>query len=310
MRFVFLGSPDFAVPVLQALAGRFTVAGVVTQPDRPAGRGRALRPPPVKDTATALGLPVLQPVNPHSPEVLSQIAAWQPEALVVAAYGRILRPVLLALPPHGCVNVHASLLPRWRGASPIQTAILAGDRQTGISIMLMDPGMDTGPILAQQAMAILETDTAGTLSERLARLGADLLPKTLPDYLAGRLTPRPQDASQATVTRLLTKADGALDPLEPAATLARKVRAYHPWPGTFLTWEARRIGVLQAVAVDLSRQSPGQITASADGPILATPSGGLLLQVVQPAGARPMSGAEFLRGHPTLVGARLSLPPE
>jgi len=307
MRFVFLGSPEFAVPVLQALAGRFTVTGVVTQPDRPAGRGRALRPPPVKDTATALGLPVLQAVNPHSPEVLSQIAAWQPEALVVAAYGRILRPALLGLPPFGCVNVHASLLPRWRGASPIQAAILAGDLETGISIMLMDPGMDTGPILAQQATAILETDTAGTLSERLARLGADLLLKTLPDYLAGRLTPRPQDESQATVTRLLTKADGALDPLEPADSLARKVRAYHPWPGTFLTWETRRIGVLQAAAVELAQRPAGEVIATEQGPVVATAFGGLLLVSVQPAGARAMSGAEFLRGQPAFAGARLTL---
>ncbi len=310
MRFVFLGSPDFAVPALQALAGRFTVAGVITQPDRPAGRGRRLRPSPVKDTAAALGLPVLQPANPHSPEVLSQIAAWQPQALVVAAYGRILRPVLLALPSYGCVNLHASLLPRWRGASPIQTAILAGDAQTGVSVMLMDPGMDTGPILAQQATPILESDTAGTLSARLARLGADLLLKTLPDYLSGRLTPRAQDASQATATRLLTKADGALDPLEPAASLARKVRAYHPWPGTFLTWQGRRIGVLQAAALDRTDHLPGLVTASPDGPILATRNGGLLLQVVQPAGARPMSGADFLRGQPSLAGARLSLPSE
>ncbi len=310
MRFVFLGSPDFAVPALQALAGRFTVAGVITPPDRPAGRGRTLRTSPVKDTATELGLPVLQPANLHSPEVLSQIAAWQPEALVVAAYGRILRPVLLALPSYGCVNLHASLLPRWRGASPIQTAILAGDAQTGVSVMLMDPGMDTGPILAQQATPILESDTAGTLSARLARLGADLLLKTLPDYLSGRLTPRAQDASQATATRLLTKADGALDPLEPAASLARKVRAYHPWPGTFLTWQGRRIGVLQAAALDRTDHLPGLVTASPDGPILATRNGGLLLQVVQPAGARPMSGADFLRGQPSLAGARLSLPSE
>lgn len=308
MRFVFLGSPEFAVPILQALAARFTLAGVVTQPDRPAGRGRALRPPPVKDTATKLGVPVLQPVNPHSPEVLSQIAAWQPEALVVAAYGRILRPVLLGLPPYGCVNVHASLLPRWRGASPIQTAILAGDLETGVSIMRMDPGMDTGPILAQQATAILEADTAGTLSERLSQLGADLLLKTLPGYIAGRLTPQPQDGSQATVTRLLTKADGALDPHEPAASLARKVRAYHPWPGTFLTWEARRIGVLQAAAVELAPLPPGEVVATEQGPVVATTLGGLLLASVQPAGARSMSGAEFLRGQPAFAGARLALP--
>ncbi|MCJ7513591.1 MAG: methionyl-tRNA formyltransferase, partial [Anaerolineales bacterium] len=237
------------MPILQALAGVFEVTGVITQPDRPAGRGRGLRPPPVKLAAQALGLPVLQPANPHSPEVLSQLAAWGPEVIVVAAYGRILRPQLLELPPRGCVNVHASLLPRWRGASPIQSAILAGDSVTGVTIMLMDAGMDTGPILAQHETPISEMDTGGRLSDRLSQIGADLLLRTLPEYLGGRLAPHPQDSMKAASTRPLTKEDGALDPLEPADALARRVRAFDPWPGTYLNWEGRRIGILQAAAV-------------------------------------------------------------
>jgi len=306
MRLVFLGSPEFAVPSLRALAGNYTVAGVITQPDRPAGRGRALRPPPVKDMATALGLPVLQPASPHSPEVLSQIAGWQPDVLVVAAYGRILRPALLSLPPSGCLNVHASLLPRWRGASPIQAALLAGDPETGVTIMRMDAGMDTGPILAQQPYPITDTDTGGSLSLALAQQGAKLLLAALPEYLAGRLQPRPQDDTQATLAPLLAKTDGALDPLEPAAALARKVRAYDPWPGTYLTWVGRRIGVLTAVAVAADAGlHPGSIFAISDVPVLTTTQGGLLLQRVQPAGSRPMSGEEYLRGQPAFLGARL-----
>lgn len=226
----------------------------------------------------------------------------------MAAYGRILRPALLALPPRGCINVHASLLPRWRGASPIQAAILAGDDQTGVSIMLMDQGMDTGPILAQRATDITPADTAGSLSDRLARLGADLLISVLPDYFSGRVIPQPQDELLATVTRLLSKTDGALDPRETAVELVRKVRAYHPWPGAFLTWDARRIGILQAASVDPKGIAAGQIASTPDGPVLGTSSGGLLLVQVQPAGARPMTGKDFLRGHPALAGARLSSP--
>jgi methionyl-tRNA formyltransferase len=306
MRLLFLGSPEFAVPCLLALAAEYTVAGVLTQPDRPAGRGKIVRPPPVKDTATALGLPVLQPVNPNSPEVLSQIAGWQPDLLVVAAYGRILRPPLLSLPPRGCLNVHASLLPRWRGASPIQAAILAGDTQTGVTIMLMDAGMDTGPILAQQSQPITDSDTAGTVSVRLAQQGAHLLLAALPEYLSGRLQPRPQDDTQATPARLLSKADGALDLQEPAVALARKVRAFDPWPGTFLTWNGKRIGVLEAAAVEADAGlPPGHISVIPEGPVLTTAQGGLLLQRLQPAGSRPMSGKEFLRGQPAFSGARL-----
>jgi methionyl-tRNA formyltransferase len=260
----------------------------------------------VKDTAIALGVPVIQPVHPHSPEVLAQIAAWRPEAMVVAAYGRILRPALLSLPARGCINLHASLLPRWRGASPIQSAILAGDQQTGVTIMLMDPGMDTGPILAQRATEITPQDTAGSLSDRLAQMGAELLLAVLPEYFAGRVTLRPQDGRQATVTRLLSKADGALDPQEPAVALARKVRAYHPWPGAFLNWDGRRIGILEAAAVEREDAAAGVIASTLDGPVLGTSSGGLLLVQVQPAGARPMAGKDFLRGHPKLAGARLT----
>ncbi len=308
MRTVFLGSPAFAVPILEALADATSVQGVVTQPDRPAGRGRSLRPPPVKQAAQRLGLPILQPGDPHVPEVLARLGEWLPDVLVVAAYGKILRPSLLEQPPFGCVNIHASLLPRWRGASPIQAAILSGDPATGVTIMRMDEGMDTGPILSQQALPILPAETGGELSFRLALLGAELLVQTLPSYVAGTLIPRSQDPAQATTTRLLTKADGEIDPGQPAEVLARQVRAFHPWPGTYLTWDGRRVSVHEARVVDAPPGPPGRVSRTPLGPLLSTSEGGLLLEVLQPAGSRPMSGPAFLRGYPGVIEVTIQPP--
>src|SRR5512139_2910075 len=174
-RIVFMGSPDFSLPTLRALAEQYPIAGVVTQPDRPAGRGRTLTPPPVKQLAVELGLPIIQPRRLRQPEAMEQLLAWAPDLIVVAAFGQILRPEVLELPAHGCINVHASLLPRWRGAAPIQASLLHGDRETGVTIMVMDPGIDTGPIMAQRSLRIDPDDTAGSLSNRLSQLGADLL---------------------------------------------------------------------------------------------------------------------------------------
>ena len=218
---VFMGSPDFAVPSLEALARAHRVVGVVTQPDRPAGRGSRLRPPPVKVAAQALGLSVYQPKSLRNPDALAQLKAWEPEVIVVAAFGQILPPAVLELPPHGCVNLHASLLPRWRGPAPIAAAILAGDEVTGITVMRMDEGVDTGPILAQREEPIRPDDTTGSLTERLARLAAELIVETLPAYLVGRLSPQPQPTEGVTHCRMLQKEDGRLDWSRSAVELER-----------------------------------------------------------------------------------------
>src|SRR5512133_3549715 len=208
IRIVFMGSPDFAVPSLRALAERYHVVGVVTQPDRPAGRGRVLTPPPVKVLAQELGIPTIQPEKLKEPEAQAALQEWAPDLIVVTAFGQILRKSVLALPRYGCVNVHASLLPRWRGAAPIQAAILNGDTHSGATIMILDPGIDTGPILAQEAMEIRADDTAETLGQRLSEAGADLLIRTLPGYLDGTLQPKPQPEEGATYAAMISKEEG------------------------------------------------------------------------------------------------------
>jgi methionyl-tRNA formyltransferase len=295
-RVVFMGSPEFALPALAALAGQYPVVGVVTQPDRPAGRGGQLTPPPVKLLAVQLGLPVIQPPRLRQPEAMEQLSRWAPELIVVAAFGQILKPEVLDLPPHGCLNVHASLLPRGRGAAPIQAAILAGDAQSGVTIMKMDPGMDTGDILAQRSLPILPADTAASLSERLAALGAELLIETLPAYLAGQAAPRPQDPELVTYAPRLKKEDGRLDFLQPAETLERQVRAFYPWPGAFTAWQGGILKVLRAHALPEHPAQPGQAAVFQGLPAFGTGRGLLVLDEVQPAGKKPMSGEVFLRG--------------
>ena len=224
-RVVFMGTPEFSVPSLATLvAGDYDVVGVVTQPDRPSGRGRKLEPSPVKRFAVEHGLAVLQPETLRASEAVAELAALRPDVIVVAAFGQILRPAVLALPPHGCINVHASLLPRWRGAAPVQAAILAGDQVTGSTIMLMDEGMDTGPVLSQAALAIHPDDTAGILTERLSHHGAELLAETLPRWLAGEIAPQPQESSLATLCRPVRKEQG-VDRLVQAGSRDRPRRA-------------------------------------------------------------------------------------
>lgn len=296
LRLVFMGSPDFAVPVLEALARQYTIVGVVTQPDRPAGRGRQLRPPPVKVCAEQLGLAVLQPERLRDPDAMAQLRAWAPDLIVVAAFGQILRPDVLELPPHGCLNVHASLLPRWRGASPIQAALLAGDTQTGVTIMKMDAGVDTGPILAQRVAPIAPDDTAASLSSRLASLGAELLIETLPAYLSGSLQPTPQPAQGVTYAPLLKKEDGRLDFHKTAHELERQVRAMNPWPGAWFEWRGAPINVWRAhVWNDLS-PATGRHLIVAGYPAIGCGEAVLVLDEVQPAGRKPMSGKAFLAG--------------
>jgi methionyl-tRNA formyltransferase len=301
-RVVFMGSPEFALPVLEALAGRYEVVGVVTKPDRRAGRGRAVTSPPVKQRALEFQLPVIQPHRLREPEVMDTLRSWKPDLIVVAAFGQILRLEVLSLPAFGCVNVHASLLPRWRGAAPIQAAILNGDDRTGITIMLMDSGVDTGPVLAQGSLPISPDDTAGSLSPRLARLGADLLVETLPAYLDGRLQPQPQDDALASYAPMLKKEDGLLDFNQPAEYLARKVRAFDPWPGAYTIWQEEPLKVHLAHAVEPEEHTNGTIYASgrhtshAGLPAITTSQGLLVLDELQPAGKKSMPGKAFLQG--------------
>jgi methionyl-tRNA formyltransferase len=298
-RIVFMGSPEFALPTLKKLAEHYSVVGVVTQPDRPAGRGREMKPPPVKLLAKSLGLPVIQPLRLRAPEALEQLRAWAPDLIVVAAFGQILRQEVLDLPPHGCLNVHASLLPRWRGAAPINAAILHGDEQTGVTIMRMDAGLDTGPILSQRAIPIEPEDTAATLGEKLARLGADLLIEILPSYLEGELLPQPQDETSATYAPMLKKENGWLDFRRPAEMLARQVRAYHPWPGTFYDgWPGGHLKVLRAHSIPEAALQPksGERAIYHGLPAVRASDGWLVLEEVQPAGKKAMSGKTFLLG--------------
>ena len=297
VRTVFMGSPEFALSSLRLLAEQYPVAGVVTQPDRPAGRGRTLTPPPVKSLAIELGLPLIQPRRLREPEALQQLREWEPELIVVAAFGQILRPEVLDLPRYGCINVHASLLPRWRGAAPIPAAILHGDTHTGITIMRMDPGVDTGPLLSQRATSITPDENAAQLSQRLADLGAQLLVETLPGYLSGRLQPQPQPDVGATYAPMLKKEDGQLDFNQPAEELERRVRAFNPWPGAFMEWHGAPLKIHRASpSHEPVNQPPGTRLVIAGWPAVATHQGSLLLEELQPAGKRPISGQDFLRG--------------
>jgi methionyl-tRNA formyltransferase len=298
-RTIFMGSPDFALPTLRLLAQHYHIAGVVTQPDKPAGRGRVLTPPPVKLMAQELSLPVIQPIRLREPEALVQLQAWQPDLIVVAAFGQILRPAVLDLPRFGCLNVHASLLPRWRGAAPIQAAILNGDSETGVTIMRMDPGVDTGLVLSQRLIPISPDDTAGSLSDKLAALGAQLLIDTLPGYLNGTILPQPQAQAQPTYAPMLKKEDGQLDFTQPAEALARRVRAFNPWPGTYTLWHGQILKVHRAHAVGASSEpapTPGARLVHQGLPVIATASGLLVLDEVQPAGKKLMPGKVFFQG--------------
>ena len=305
-RIVFIGSPAFALPVLQLLAANYFVVGVVTQPDKPAGRGQILTPPPVKELAANLQIPVIQPARLKDPAAMESLLGWKPDVIVVAAFGQILRQNVLDLPVYGCINVHASLLPRWRGAAPIQAAILHGDQKTGVTIMKMDAGVDTGAILSQGAIEIFPTDTTESLSARLAELGAKLLIETLPGYLAGRIKPQPQDEAGATRAPMIKKEDGLLDFNLAAVDLERKVRAFNPWPGTFLIWQGVIFKVLQAHVQEDSTAAAGKASIIEKLPTVGTSRGELVLDVVQPASKKPMAGDVFLRGARNWLGSTFS----
>lgn len=292
---------------MNALTGAHDVVGVVTQPDRPAGRGRELRQSAVKKAALKHDLPIFQPRTLRTVEALAQLAEWSPDVAVVAAFGQILSQEVLDLPPYGCLNVHASLLPRWRGAAPVAAAILAGDEVTGVTVMKMDAGLDTGPILAQREEPIRRDDARATLTDRLSYVGAELLVETLPPYLTGELEPSAQADEQATFADQLRKEDGKLDWSGKAVELDRKIRAFTPWPGTFTFWQGRRLKVLEASPVPewAGDAAPGTVVEVGDGAAVATGEGALRLEEVQLAGKRAMAMGPFLRGRQDFVGSRL-----
>ena len=290
-----MGSPDFALPTLKALARHYDVVGVVTQPDRASGRGRELKAPPVKTLALELGIAVMQPEKLRLPEAMEELRSWAPKLIVVAAFGQILKKDVLELPPHGCLNVHASLLPRWRGAAPINAAILHGDEETGVTIMQMDVGLDTGPMLSQRSIPLRREDTAGSVLDRLSTLGADLLLETLPDYLSGKLTPIPQPEEGVTYAPMLKKEEGQLDFTHDVHQLERRVRAFNPWPGAFMDFNGALLKVHRA-RVDAGETAVGQRLIVQNQPAVGARGGILILEEVQPAGKKPMSGRSFLAG--------------
>jgi methionyl-tRNA formyltransferase len=308
LRTIMMGTPDFAVPTLQTLAASEHVVAVFTQPDRPAGRGRQVEALPVKREAVARGIPVIQPRSfRKQSEVIEELRALKPDVIVVAAYGLILPPAVLDIPAHGCLNVHASLLPKYRGASPIPFAMLNGERETGITIMLMDAGMDTGPILTQQSIAIAPDDDAERLERKLSLLGATLLGETLPRWIAGDITPQAQDAVLATYTRLITKQDGQIHWAEPGEHIVRMIRAYAPWPGAYTTWRGQPLRIIEAHA-SAQPGVPGTVSVRDNQMLIGTGYGSIQVERLQLAGKRAMNADEFLRGQRNFDGAQLGAP--
>ena len=321
MRIVFMGTPEFALPSLRRLVeDGHDIVGVYTRADQPAGRGRAVTPPPVKTAALELGLPVFQPASLRQPQAVEELASLRPDGIVVCAFGQLLRQPVLDIPPRGVLNVHPSLLPRHRGASPIQAAILAGDEETGVTIMLTDTGMDSGPILRQRSLAISPCDNGGSLSEKLSRLAADLLSETLPMWLAGDIEPQPQDETQATYSPLIKKEDGAIDWRRPALDIWRQVRAMNPWPGASTTLDGEMLRIWEAwplpseggsnepgAVLPLSPAQREKLPPEVNQEALAVQTGEGLLVVLrlQRAGRRALSAAEFVRGQRDLFGQRM-----
>ena len=297
LRIGFAGTPQFALPALRALlASRHQVVGVLTQPDRPAGRGRELRASPVKLLAQEARLPIAQPTTLKTPEGRAALAEWRPELLVVVAYGLILPPVVLELPRHGCLNIHGSLLPRWRGAAPIQRAILAGDRETGVSIMQLDAGLDTGPVLLERRHPIGMHDTAGDVHDALAELGAVALIEAIDGLVSGRLLPRPQPADGASYAAKLEKSEARLDWSLSAIELDRRVRAFNPWPIAETTFAGESLRILRAsVAESTGRQAPPgtSLGLAEDGLLVACGEGVLCVRELQRPGKRPVSARDF-----------------
>jgi len=317
MKVVFMGTPSFAVPTLEALLeSEFPVVGVVTQPDRPRGRGNAVSASPVKELAQVHGLPILQPEKMKQPEFLKALEQWKPDVIVVTAFGRILPKIILDLPPRGCVNVHASLLPCYRGAAPIQWAIINGESETGITTMLMDEGMDTGAILLQKPVAIDPHETSGELAVRLASVGGSLLIETLRGWKSQEITPIVQDGTKATMAPLLKKEDGILPWDRNATELGNRIRGLSPWPGAYTFCQQERLTIWKGVPLvdhpDASSgdESPGTIVkVEKDNLLVMTGHGLLSVTELQPANRKRLSVAQFLSGYRITPGMKFTTEP-
>jgi methionyl-tRNA formyltransferase len=315
MRIIFMGTSEFALPSLSRLVeSEHEVVAVYTQPDRPAGRGKHPTPPPVKVWALERGLPALQPEKVSAPEEVARLAEFRPDFIVAAAYGQILRERVLQVPSNGAINIHPSLLPRHRGASPVAAAILAGDEETGVTVMLMSLALDEGPILAQRRIPVAPKDTTGTLTDRLAVIGSELLMETLPHFADGTIQPQPQDPSGVTYAPMVYKEDALIDWKLPATEIWRRVRAYNPWPGAFTYLDGLPLRILEAWPLtENSEEPPGTVVSSPRSPeerlkgafAIQTGAGLLAILVVQKAGRRPLPATDFLRGERDLIGRSL-----
>ena len=318
MRVIFLGTPEYSIPVLSSLfdAGHELLT-VVSRPENFAGRGKITESPPTAKWARERGIPVLQPTSLRSPEVIAQFQALKPDVMVVAAYGLILPIEILSVPVKGCLNVHPSLLPKFRGSSPVVETLLHGEKVTGISIMLLDEGMDTGPIVVQEKCPVQDEDTSESLTTRMFERGAELLARTLPAWIAGEIEPIPQDDSLATYSRRMSKSDGNLDFTLPAKQLSDRIRALTPWPGTYTHWNGKLLKLLTAVALtgdstdatDLSRSRPGKVVSlkQVGKPSLAIVTSDGLLGIIelQLEGRKPNDSKTFLLGHADFLGTQL-----
>lgn len=311
LRAIFLGTPEFAIPSLYALRDKVELLAVVTQPDRPQGRGRKVTPPPVAQVARELGVPVLQPVKLRDPAVVEALRALRPNVIVTVAYGKIIPPQILMLPPLGCINVHPSLLPKYRGASPIQAALANGERETGVTIMYQSETLDAGDIILQRRVPIAPDDPAQTLEARLAEEGAHALVEALALIADGKAPRRPQDESQATYAGKLTKESGRIDWTQPATALVNFIRAMDPWPSAYTWHRGKLLKICKGQALEgAPAAQPGVVTEArrGEGFVVATGQGGLLVTEVQPEGRRRMTADEYVRGTHLQVGERLGEP--
>jgi methionyl-tRNA formyltransferase len=316
LRIIFMGTPELAVPTLEHLMlTQHQVVAVYTKTDKPSGRGRSFVSAPVKRAALAWQLPVVQPASLRGAEVVEQLAGFEPDVIVVAAFGQILPKSVLDIPKYGCINLHPSLLPRFRGASPVAAAILAGDEFTGVSVMLMDAGLDTGPILTRAQIPVAAQDTTGSLTAKLSRIAAGLLQDVLIGWLSGELTPQPQNEVEATYSGTITKEEGEVDWHLPAIDIWRRVRAFQPWPGCYTWWQGKQLKIIEAVPLPEGKAlKVGQVIALSPATTglkavfgVNTGSGILGVVRVQLEGKRAMSAAEFMRGQRQLMGAILPL---
>ena len=308
MRIVFMGTPEFAVPPLEFLMlNRSGVVAVYTQPDKEAGRGRLLVASPVKSIALKWKLPLYQPADFKSIGERERLITLKPDVIVVAAFGQILPQSILGIPRHSCLNIHPSLLPKYRGVSPVPAAILSGDEFTGVSIMVLDQGVDTGPVLVQAQASINGWDTTTTLTEKLSRIGAQLLIEVLPRWIQGKVVPQKQDNTQVTYTHMIDKEAGVIDWHKSATDLWRQVKAYLPWPGSYTRWQGKQLKIIEALPLEGQADAPGRVVSLAGDVAFGveTGSGRLGILRVQMEGKRVMTGGEFLRGQRQLIGAIL-----